>query len=275
MKVYDWITNEAKIHSCVSLVECCVITDEVYNDFTLDCSSDITSLWVADSNNTPDAGTISVSFEEGCGDVLDVFVNGSFSFYVDKGGTRSVTVESLRSLEVRCPSGEGACKGNYSLSIHQKLEEISLPNPVDSLDCYLTDPYGNRFDAFSPDAIECVEIPQDNGRKNEKLLISNGHFVTLQRVILRKKGCLAVEFKRNGQLCKILVPFKFKEQLFLCAPEGTRIKCEISAVDCLAIIQENGSGAWIEVIINVCQSIQSEVDITTVLEGELCKPRVG
>jgi hypothetical protein len=272
-KVYDWITKEAKFHTCLSLVECCTITDQICNDFMLECSSDTTSLWVANSDNIPRAGTISVSFDEGCGDELAVFVNDRLAFSVSKGATRVQTVESLRSLKVSCPNGTGLCKGEYTLNIHNKFQEIFLPDQKDSLECYLADPCGNRISAFSPGAIGCVEIPQSNGRRNEKLLMPNGQFVTFQRVILRKKGCIAVEFKRNGQLCKKLVPFKFTEQLLLCAPEGTRIECKISDFNCIAIIQENDSCAWIEIFINVCQSVQSEVDVTIALEGEFCLPR--
>ena len=274
-KVYDWITKEAKFHTCLSLVECCTITDQICSDFTLECSSDTTSLWVANSDNIPLAGTISVSFDEGCGDELAVFVNGSLAFSVGKGETRVRTVESLRSLEVSCSNGTGICKGKYSLSIHNKFQETCLPDSKDRLECYLTDSCGNRISPFLPDAIVCVEIPQANGRQNKKILMPNGQIVTLQKINLLKKGCIGVQFKRHGKLCKKLVPFKFTEELFLCAPEGTRIKCEIIAFDCIAIIQENDSCAWIEVFITVCQSVQSEADVIVALQGKFCNPRLA
>ncbi|OIJ16939.1 hypothetical protein BKP45_20815 [Anaerobacillus alkalidiazotrophicus] len=274
-KVYDWVTKESEFNTCLSLIECCTITDQICCDFMLECSSDLNSLWVDNSGNIPRSGTITVSFDEGCGDTLDVFINGSLAFSVGKGQTRSQTVAFVRSLEVRCPNGIGFCKGKYSLSIHHKFEKISLPDPVDSLECYLADPCGNRISPFSPDSIDCIEIPQENGRRNKKILTPNGDMVTLQKVKLLKKGCIGVEFKRHGQLCKKLVPFEFTEDLLLCAPEGTRIECEIIAFDCTAIIQTNDSCARIEVFINVCQSIQSEADVIISLEGEFCKPRLG
>ena len=112
-KVYDWITKEANFHACSSFAECVTITDQICNDFMVECSSDITTLWVANSDNIPGAGTISVSFDEGCGDELAVFVNGNLAFSVGKGKTRVQTVESLRSLKVSCANGTGICKGEY------------------------------------------------------------------------------------------------------------------------------------------------------------------
>ena len=50
-KVYDWVTKEAEFHTCSSLAECYTITDQICNNFSLECSSDTTSLWVANSDN--------------------------------------------------------------------------------------------------------------------------------------------------------------------------------------------------------------------------------
>ena len=126
-KVYDWVTKEVKFHTCISFADCFTITDQICNDFMIECSSDTTSLWVANSDNIPRAGTISVSFDEGCGDELAVFVNGNLAFSVGKGKTRVQTVESLRSLEVSCSNGTGICKGEYSLRIHNKFQQNYSP----------------------------------------------------------------------------------------------------------------------------------------------------
>ena len=273
-KVYDWITKEADFHTCSSFAECVTITDQICNNFTLECSSDTTSLWVANSDNIPGAGTISVSFDEGCGDELAVFVNDNLAFSVGKGKTRVQTVASLRSLKVSCPNGTGSCKGEYTLRIHHKFQQNYFPDSKDSIECYLTDPCGNRICPFLIDTIECVEIPQSNGRQNKNFLMPNGQIVTLQKINILKKGCIGIEFKRNGKLCKKLVPFEFTEELFLCAPQGTRIKCDIIAFDCMAVIQENDSCAWVEVYINVGQCVQSEADVTVALEGKYCNPRL-
>ena len=70
------------------------------------------------------------------------------------------------------------------------------------------------------------------------------------------------------------VPFEFTEELFICAPKGTRVKCDIIAFDCMAVIQENDSCAWVEVFINIGQCVQSEADVTVSLEGKFCNPRL-
>ncbi|WHT49505.1 DUF3992 domain-containing protein [Sporosarcina thermotolerans] len=273
-KVYDWVTKEVEFQTCLSFLECYTITDQICNNFTLECSSDITSLWVANGDNHPRAGTISVSFNEGCGDELAVFVNGNLAFSVGKGKTRVQTVESLRSVEVSCSNGRGICRGEYALSIHNKFQHTCLPDPSESIECYLSDPGGNRICPLLPDAIECVEIPQANGRQNKNVVMPNGQIVTYQKINILKKGCIGVEYKRNGKLCKRLVPFEFTEELLICAPTGTRVKCDIIAFDCMAMILENDSCTWIEVFIHVGQCIQSQADVTVALEGKFCSPRI-
>lgn len=257
-KVFDLVTRESKFQVCLNLGKPFEVKDEICGNFMLECSSNINRLWHTDIVNV--SGTISIFLDQGCSKSVDIFVNGSFAFSVGEGETRSRTVESLQSLEVRCGNGTGFCIGKYCLNIHYQFKEICIPNQKSIIECHLKE-------------IECIEVPQENGRRKETISTLNGDIVTLQEVILLKKGCISIEFKENGKLCRQVIPFEFIETVLLCAPNGTRIECEIANFRCFPIVQTQGNCTCIEIFVTICQSIESIADVVITFDGTICSPR--
>lgn len=173
-----------------------------------------------------------------------------------------------------------------------KLKECIQPNPqqetnsiccnfhdIKQTNCFLSDSQGNPASSENGCIIRCNELTSPNNRTNIQILTPDGKLVTLQRVDLLKQGFVTVQFfNRKGQLClQAVFPFAEVETVFLCAPPGTDIDCEITQVDCKAhllppIAEQSPS---IEAAINIllCQSIVSTADVKVELTGTACKPR--
>ena len=271
-EVYDWVVTKSKIHSCLSLTPCQIISERISNEFTIDESSERMTLWVADGE-IPRAATIALTLEEGCGEELAVFINGNLAFTVEQGRTKVQTVESPWKVELHCLDGIGSCKGNYAISVHSLYRQFHLPEPNDRIICYLADSKGNRISSLGKNAFSWVETSSENCGEDKEFIFANGETIILQKINVCKRGFLGIEYQRKGNLCKNLIPFHVTEELFLCAPEGTRIKTEIIGFECHAILRQQESCVWIEVVIDICLSIQSEMDVTVSIEGWVCNPR--
>lgn len=142
--------------------------------------------------------------------------------------------------------------------------------------CFLSDIHGKLV---SSGAVSCKELTSPKDRTNIQVLTPYGKLVTLQRIDLLKQGFVTVQFfNRKGQLClQRTFPFSEVETLFLCAPPGTDIDCEITQVDCKAypIPPINKCSPYIDVVISIllCQSIVSAADVKVEIIGAACKPR--
>jgi hypothetical protein len=109
-------------------------------------------------------------------------------------------------------------------------------------------------------------MAQVDGRKNVNVRLSSGETVTLQKVIVLKKGFFVVRISNmRGESCtSSLQPFSVCEEFLLCTPEGTFLKCDITEFKCNACficIQDdagNQSFQQIDVSISICQNVQIE-----------------
>ncbi|MBM7702946.1 S-Ena type endospore appendage [Metabacillus iocasae] len=268
-KLYDWVAKESTFHTCISLDTCCTISNQISEDFTLNGSSAPQLLWKIREETATTAGTLTVFFSEGSSDVLDVFVNGTFSFFVPKGKVRSMTLDSFHSIEISCPNDDDVCSGSFSLSIHEKQVRALIPDP-ESVTCYLANCDDTRL-APCCNEIQCTEV--SHVRKDQVVIMPTGDVASLQRIFLSKTGCIAVSYKIDGKLYKRIVPFYFREQLLLCAPNGTRVECDITHVECIPTVTIYDDGSFINLSITICQNIKSTADITFSLKSNLCHPR--
>lgn len=144
------------------------------------------------------------------------------------------------------------------------------------VNCYLSSRNGLPV---SPCSSSCKELTSPEDRTPIEIMTPSGQLVTLQRIDLLKHGFVTVQlFNRKGQLClQSVFPFSEVETVFLCAPPGTAIDCDITQVDCkahlLPSISEQSPSVDIAINILLCQSIVSSADVKVELTGAVCKPR--
>ncbi|WP_209125415.1 hypothetical protein [Alkalihalobacillus sp. BA299] len=173
---------------------------------------------------------------------------------------------------------------NFSCNGHHCVDPCAALAGMGSLsiECILTDSYGNPVNPLSPDAIVCTEIPQKNGRPEVEITIPNGEVITLQKVKVLKKGYFVVQISNSsGSVVCTSDPqsFAVAEKFFLCAPEGTYLQCEITDIECDVnlICREDEEGdpifQQIDVSINMCQNIQMEAIVKLEITADFCQPR--
>lgn len=153
----------------------------------------------------------------------------------------------------------------------------SVPTP--EVECFLSDAEGNPI---TLSAIDCQEIPQPGGTRENVVVNVNGVDVTLQKVKVVKEGFVTVQVI-NPQTRAILgctvLPWAVSEKFFLCAPPGTTLNCLITEFECdaLLICSTPPSGAptfqELKVSISMCQDIQIEAEIKLEIAATLCTPR--
>ncbi|MBZ5753652.1 hypothetical protein [Metabacillus rhizolycopersici] len=145
-------------------------------------------------------------------------------------------------------------------------------------ECILTDENGHPVDPLAPGSISCTEI---DGRNDVNVILPTGETVTLQKVIVLKKGYFVVQISNvRGESCiSSPQPFSVCEQFLLCAPEGTFLKCTITEFECNACFMcnldnvGNPSFQQIDVSINMCQNVQMESIVTLEIDANICQPR--
>ncbi|MDQ0243035.1 hypothetical protein J2S09_000571 [Bacillus fengqiuensis] len=168
------------------------------------------------------------------------------------------------------------------VQLDQEIEIDAIRCNVDDIKrtkCYLSDSGGHPVSPNDACAIHCKELTSPNDRTNIQIMTPLGKIVTLQRIDLLKQGFVTVQFfNRKGELClQSVFPFSEVETVFLCAPPGTDIDCEVTQIDCKAhlIPPISEQSPCIDAAINilVCQSIVSTADVKVELTGTACKPR--
>lgn len=156
-----------------------------------------------------------------------------------------------------------------------------IPNPCliggnPRVICFLTDENGYPVDPLAEGSILCREIPQMGRRKNVTISLQNGETITLQKVKVLKKGFVVVEISGMDITMKTSpIPFQTVETFFLCAPAGTSVHCEITDFECDAriICDKNQNFQQLDLLISLCQSVQTEAEIKLEIEERLCEPR--
>lgn len=167
--------------------------------------------------------------------------------------------------------GLATCSFNVTV-----IPSICLVGGSARIKCFLSDSNGNRLDPLAEGSILCSEIPQIGGRKDVIVSLPNGKTVTLQKVKVLKKGFIVVEVSgRNITMLTSPITFQVVETLFLCAPDGTSLHCEITDFECDAsiICDVNQNFQQLDLLISICQSIHTEAEIKLEIEGVLCEPR--
>jgi hypothetical protein len=153
----------------------------------------------------------------------------------------------------------------------------SVPNPV--INCYLSDAAGNPI---SLNDIDCREIPQPGGVREEVSIMVDCHHIKLQKVKVAKQGFVTVQVL-NPQTREILgsatLPWFVAEKFFLCAPPGTTLNCQITEFECDALLvcltPPSGPPTFqeLKISINMCQDIQMEALAKVEIEACPCVPR--
>jgi hypothetical protein len=146
-----------------------------------------------------------------------------------------------------------------------------IPTPV--VNCYLSDAAGNPINLSN---IDCREIPQPGGVRENVTVNVNGVPITLQKVKVAKQGFVSIQVinPQNKQVIASTagIPWSVSEKFFLCAPSGTTLNCTITKFECdaLLICTTPPSGAptfsELKISISMCQDIQMEAEVKLQLQ---------
>ncbi len=101
-----------------------LISDQICGNINSECGADQTILW--QSLTCGVFGSVSVFYSGGC-ESMTVFINDQFTFTLNRGQTKSVTVPDLRKLSIHCLSGCGSCTGKFCIDLHYKEPK---PHPL-------------------------------------------------------------------------------------------------------------------------------------------------
>ncbi|WP_216828220.1 BMQ_0737 family morphogenetic spore coat protein [Alkalihalobacterium elongatum] len=146
-----------------------------------------------------------------------------------------------------------------------------------TIDCIITDSFGNPINPEEPGAILCQELTEPRNRTDINFELPNGNTITLQKVKVLKKGFYVIQISNGNRVVCISdpQPFSITESFFLCAPQGSKVQCEITNLQCEAIQCCNSDGSFnqIDVHISMCQNIQMEAFVKLAITADFCQPR--
>ncbi|MGN8647354.1 DUF3992 domain-containing protein [Gracilibacillus sp. HCP3S3_G5_1] len=265
LKVYDWVSVPTDLMLSHSFEHKKRVKDEICGLIELH-SGDNALLWEV-TGNLSVSGEVTVFHEMG-NTSMEVFVNKQPVFTVQKGEVRTINVQRLSSLEVRCKgNGNDLCIGKYCLTICYPVKQSCFSPGDCKLICFLSDEKGKPVDS-----LECREITQTKGRPDVPVTLPNGEKALLQKVKVLKKGFITVQLKNKNKVCKICtIPFKVVEELILCAPLGTFLQCKVTDFECKAYFSNDCKKINIEIFF--CQQIQMVANVNIEVETILCHPR--
>ncbi len=133
------------------------------------------------------------------------------------------------------------------------------------------------------DSILCKEIKQHPTRHDVDVTLPTGETITLQKVkvLLKGKVQVVIDIQNPGPNCKkhkiVSEPINFQtvQTFFLCAPEGTDLKCKVTYFQCDAdvICELDPHFEQLDVSILLCLDVQMETDVKLEVEAAICKPR--
>ncbi|MFS0824118.1 S-Ena type endospore appendage [Bacillus sp. 1P02SD] len=283
-KVFDWVNRIVQIkekevisfpHKKDHFKDC------ICCDFKIKCnSSSKTLLWQGYGIDHVTA-TVKIKLTSSCGCKLDIFINGEKINSICEGQSFCGTIGKVKRIEVHCNGkhSDSCCCGVFELNIHYTHEEEPCEVDIMNAICFLSDEKGNPLNPFDPNSITCEEQTEDYPRENVEITLPNGKKVTLQKITVLKSGFITVKFlDSQNKVCMVCTfPFLEFETLHLCAPEGTMLKCEITDFDCKVKIlphpKKYTNCLKIQILIQICQSIQVIGEVKVELFGALCNPR--
>ncbi|WP_053217129.1 BMQ_0737 family morphogenetic spore coat protein [Virgibacillus senegalensis] len=124
------------------------------------------------------------------------------------------------------------------------------------------------------------EIPiEELGERENRTFVIDGAMVTLQRVTFTRSLAVVVEFSGLTGTTPFVeisdpITIDLPESLYLCAPEGTRIAARLSDLDSSVTVNTTaGALTSIDIVLGICQSVQSLADVTIELMADFCQPR--
>jgi Protein of unknown function (DUF3992) len=91
-----------------------ILSDRISGNIKADCGEE-TVLWDSDLKSA--FGTVTVSHRDGCR-TMNVYINNKRVFSLKRGQTRTITVDDLRRLSIRCSDESSKCKGKFSIDLH-------------------------------------------------------------------------------------------------------------------------------------------------------------
>jgi hypothetical protein len=94
-----------------------LITDKFCGNFQITCNGSRQTLWENVGITPSPSGTITILLQEGCTSI-DVLINSSTMFEVQKEQSISHTFDSLEKVEIQCQDPGKPCIGKYCMTIH-------------------------------------------------------------------------------------------------------------------------------------------------------------
>ncbi|MFB5660858.1 hypothetical protein [Alteribacillus sp. HJP-4] len=143
-----------------------------------------------------------------------------------------------------------------------------------SADCFLIDP-------ITGDPLpENAEIPvSEIGERQSRKFAIDRSKVKLQKVTFLKTLTVVVEFSGLDGTTPFVeqsapIEIEIPESIFLCAPDGTRLLVRLTDVECSVRVNcTNGVLASVDIVLSLCQSVQTVADVTLELKADFCQPR--
>lgn len=283
--VYDWINIMEEMKKCVYIpakrkvhhMEDCICIK-----FQLPCRENVpTTIWQAVGDKIH-AVTFSITHKNTCSCNWLILANHKEFAKVTPTNTVSATIGDLENLSVQCVSNcadDNLCEGTLHIVVHHL---ISINDKHDlnskSVSCFLSDKDGNPVQFTESDSLVCKEIGKYNKRIDKNFLTPDGNTVSLQKVSILIRGYITVKITDLSDDTFVLCtyPFHLVKYLFLCAPDGTEIVCNIdyfSCNPCIVDFERYKNCTKVCLDINFCLNIQSRYKSVISIEGNLCEPR--
>lgn len=270
-KVFDWVSRKSETKFTKLLLKRKkLMTDEISGEIFIPSEQlEPVVLWEGDIgfNFT---GTITIQNDSKSETNLEVLINDSLLASIERQQSRSFTVSQLRSLKVRCCESN-ICMGNFSLVLHYPVLLEGWNKNIEKNDvcCFLSDQFGN-----SVKEIHCEELTFNNQRKDVEVVLPSGETVVLQKVLVRKCGFIVIKLNE----CEHTNPISFsiEETFLLCAPAGTKVKCEVLEIECNAKATSSDYPdvlLEIEISIDICQRVSVLGNVQLMLDCQLAEPR--
>ncbi len=126
-----------------------------------------------------------------------------------------------------------------------------------------------------------IEVEEVAERQDRRFIIDDKK-VTLQKVTFLKTIYVVVEFSGLDGTGPFVVrttpaPIEVPESIYLCAPEGTDLVVRFSDLEGSVRINCIGTptptDVTLDIMLNLCQSVQTFANVTIEVRADFCKPR--
>jgi hypothetical protein len=284
-KVYDWVSQAAFLELQEEIqLGGKLFTDCICCSFHIPCGEEEpTTLWTSYGIQHI-GGSICIEYKNGCGQLLDVFINHEKVASLFEGSSFSASYSALETVEIKCNGTTvvGSCCGEFKINVHveptSKCDLHSFQD-IKKVKCYLSDCHGYPISHKHRCGLRCKELTDPDERTEFEFFKPGGEKTILHRVEILKQGFVTIEiFNCKNVLCrKCTFPFSKIETFFLCAPSGTIVDCDITSADCKAHIippmDHCSKCVKIEIKLILCQSVSSLAEVIMEVKADACMPR--